>query len=138
MSLAVSSRSQNAHHQSKNKKYQIKAAKIKEITDLFDEGRIDVGDFLEAMASDENRTYFFDFLSSWCIFLWYHLSHSKKFIPNFLPIQDEVHEHYDAELDSDEEETDSEDCEDEFETEFEYSDTEWWQKSNLKTAFNVL
>lgn len=56
LALAVNSRSHNSHR-SMNRNYQIKEAKIKEITGLFNKGRIDVGDFLRALAADENRMY---------------------------------------------------------------------------------
>lgn len=38
-----------------NKKYQMRNKKIKELTEQFDAGRIDVEDFLKLMASDEYR-----------------------------------------------------------------------------------
>lgn len=57
MSFIIHSRSQNTNNQPINKKHQIKEAKIEKFTELIDKGRIDVGDFLEAMASDDNRTY---------------------------------------------------------------------------------
>lgn len=55
MSLASGSKLDESQLSSGNKKYQIRNKKIKELTDMFDEGRIDVPDFLKLMASDENR-----------------------------------------------------------------------------------
>lgn len=98
MSLAVNCRLPQSQSNSGNKKYQIRNKKIKELTELFDQGRIDVQDFLESMASDQYRMCYLKYIS--------HLSWIRSVQYIIFHFQGEVHEYYDPELDSDDDDED--------------------------------